>query len=84
MSEAEKKTIQEENASVPETEPAEKRKGKKKKEKPKRPLWMEILSWVLTLLAAVEDEFDVEFSMGQTVKMKNVGEMVDFIEEETC
>jgi len=53
MSEAEKGTIQEENTSVPETEPAEKRKGKKKKEKPKRPLWMEILSWVLTLLAAV-------------------------------
>ena len=38
----------------------------------------------ISLLAAVEDEFDVEFSMGQTVKMKNVGEMVDFIEEETC
>ena len=37
----------------------------------------------ITLLAAVEDEFDIEFSMGQTVKMKNVGEMVDYIEEET-
>lgn len=36
----------------------------------------------ITLLASVEDEFDIEFSMGQTVKMKNVGEMVDFIEEE--
>ena len=36
----------------------------------------------ITLLAAVEDEFDIEFSMGQTVKMKNVGEMVDYIEEE--
>ncbi|MBQ6020850.1 MAG: acyl carrier protein [Clostridia bacterium] len=36
----------------------------------------------ISLLAAVEDEFDIEFSMGQTVKMKNVGEMVDFIEEE--
>ena len=36
----------------------------------------------ISLLAAIEDEFDVEFSMGQTVKMKNVGEMVDFIEEE--
>ena len=35
----------------------------------------------ITLLAAVEDEFDIEFSMGQTVKMKNVGEMVDYIEE---
>ncbi|MDO4483899.1 MAG: acyl carrier protein [Clostridia bacterium] len=36
----------------------------------------------ITLLAAIEDEFDVTFSMGQTVSMKNVGEMVDFIEEE--
>lgn len=36
----------------------------------------------ITLLAAIEDEFDVEFSMGQTVKMKNVGKMVDYIEEE--
>ncbi len=36
----------------------------------------------ITLLAAVEDEFDIEFSMGQTVRMKNVGEMVDYIEEE--
>ena len=36
----------------------------------------------ITLLAAIEDEFGVEFSMGQTVKMKNVGEMVDYIEEE--
>lgn len=36
----------------------------------------------ITLLAAIEDEFDIEFSMGQTVSMKNVGEMVDYIEEE--
>ena len=36
----------------------------------------------ITLLAAIEDEFDIEFSMGQTVRMKNVGEMVDHIEEE--
>lgn len=36
----------------------------------------------ITLLAAIEDEFDIEFSMGQTVKMKNVGEMVDHIEDE--
>ena len=36
----------------------------------------------ITLLAAIEDEFDIEFSMGQTVKMKNVGEMVDYIEDE--
>ena len=36
----------------------------------------------ITLLAAIEDEFDIEFSMGQTVSMKNVGEMVDYIAEE--
>ena len=36
----------------------------------------------ITLLAAIEDEFDIEFSMGQTVKMKNGGEMVDYIEDE--
>lgn len=36
----------------------------------------------ITLLAAIEEEFDIEFSMGMTVKMKNVGEMVDYIEEE--
>lgn len=33
----------------------------------------------ITLLAAIEDEFNIEFSMRQTVKMQNVGEMVDFI-----
>ena len=36
----------------------------------------------ITLLATIEDEFDIEFSMVQTVKMKNVGEMVDCIEEQ--
>ena len=36
----------------------------------------------ISLLSAVEDEFGIEFTMGQTVKMKNVGEMVDIIEEE--
>lgn len=36
----------------------------------------------ITLLAAIEDEFDIEFSMAATVKMKNVGEMVNYIEEE--
>lgn len=36
----------------------------------------------ISLLSAIEDEFDIEFSMGQTVSMKNVGEMVDYIEEE--
>lgn len=33
----------------------------------------------ISLLSAIEDEFDVRFSMGQTVSMKNVGEMVDFL-----
>ena len=37
----------------------------------------------ITLLAAVEDEFDIEFSMELTVRMKNVGEMADYIAEET-
>ena len=36
----------------------------------------------ITLIAAIEDEFDIEFSMGKTVSMKNVGEMVDYIQEE--
>ncbi len=36
----------------------------------------------ISLLASIEDEFDIEFSMGQTVKMKSVGEMVDYIMEE--
>ena len=36
----------------------------------------------ITLLAAIEDEFDIEFSMAATVKIKNVGEMVDYIEDE--
>ena len=36
----------------------------------------------IMLLAAIEDEFDIEFSMSQTIKMKKVGEMVDYIEAE--
>ena len=36
----------------------------------------------ISLLAAIEDEFDVRFSMGQTVSMKNVGDMVSFLEGE--
>ena len=36
----------------------------------------------ITLLSAVEDEFDVSFNMKEVVKMKNVGDMVDIIEEE--
>ncbi len=33
----------------------------------------------ITLVAAVEAEFGVKFSMGQVVTLKNVGEMVDLI-----
>ncbi len=36
----------------------------------------------ITLIAAVEDEFDIEFSIKQTVSMKNVGDMVTVICEE--
>ncbi len=34
----------------------------------------------INLLAAVEQQFDVKFNMGQIVTLKNVGEMVDLIE----
>ena len=33
----------------------------------------------ITLIDAVEDEFDVRFDMNDVVGMKNVGEMVDII-----
>ncbi len=33
----------------------------------------------INLMAAVESEFGIKFSMGQVVTMKNVGEMVDII-----
>lgn len=33
----------------------------------------------INLVAAVESEFGIKFSMGQVVTMKNVGEMVDII-----
>ena len=36
----------------------------------------------ISLLSAIEDEFDMEFSMGEAVKMKNVGDMVAIIERE--
>lgn len=34
----------------------------------------------INLIAAVEQEFGIKFSMGQVVSMKNVGEMVSIIE----
>ena len=36
----------------------------------------------ISLLSAIEDEFGMEFSMGEAVKMKNVGDMVAIIERE--
>ena len=36
----------------------------------------------ISLLSAIEDEFEIEFSMGETVNLKNVGQMVDIIERE--
>lgn len=35
----------------------------------------------INLIAAVEQEFGMKFSMGQVVTMKNVGEMADIILE---
>lgn len=35
----------------------------------------------INLMAAVESEFGIKFSMGQVVTMKNVGEMADIILE---
>lgn len=35
----------------------------------------------ITLIEAVEEEFDISFDMKTVVKMKNVGEMVDVIED---
>ena len=35
----------------------------------------------INLIAAVEQEFGIRFSMGQVVTMKNVGEMVKLIQE---
>ena len=36
----------------------------------------------ITLLSAVEDEFGISFNMKDVVKMKNVGDMVDIIQNE--
>lgn len=35
----------------------------------------------ITLMAAVQKEFNVKFSMGEIASMKNVGEMVQIIEK---
>ena len=36
----------------------------------------------ITLISAVEDEFDIKFDMKSVVAMKNVGDMADVIEQE--
>ena len=36
----------------------------------------------ITLISAVEDEFDVSFDMKTAVSMKDVGDMIDAIEEQ--
>lgn len=36
----------------------------------------------ITLIDAVEEEFDISFDMKTVVKLKNVGEMVDVIMED--
>ena len=33
----------------------------------------------ISLIAAIEDEFDMEFTMGEVTSMKNVGEMAEII-----
>lgn len=37
----------------------------------------------ITLIEAIEDEFDMRFKMKEVTEMKNVGEMVDIIAERT-
>lgn len=36
----------------------------------------------ITLIDSIEDEFDIHFDMKTVVKLKNVGEMVDEIEDQ--
>ena len=36
----------------------------------------------ITLIVAVEEAFDIEFSMIDVLDIKNIGEMVDIIEKE--
>ena len=42
--------------------------------------WDSLLN--ITLISEVEDEFDVSFDMKTVVSMKNVGDMIDAIEEQ--
>ena len=36
----------------------------------------------ITLIAEIEDCFEIKFPMKKVISMKNVGEMIDFIQEE--
>lgn len=36
----------------------------------------------ISLISAVEDEFDIKFNMKEVVSMENVGEMADIIARE--
>jgi len=36
----------------------------------------------ITLMDAIEEEFDIKFDMKTIIKLKNVGEIADIIEEE--
>ena len=36
----------------------------------------------ITLIAEIEDAFEIKFPMKKVIGMKNVGEMIDYIQEE--
>ena len=36
----------------------------------------------ITLIAEVEDQFDMEFAMKEVIGMKNIGEMIDILQRE--
>lgn len=38
----------------------------------------------ISLIAAIEDEFGMKFTMGEVTSMKNVGEMADVILSRIC
>lgn len=38
----------------------------------------------ITLIAAIEDEFDIKFDMTEVVKFEKVGDMIDAIQKKLC
>ena len=38
----------------------------------------------ITLIATIEEEFDIKFEMAEIISFKNVGEMIDSIEKKLC